>query len=64
MTFTEITARKGWEQEIQAAKEFAESIVATVREPLLVLTADLRVRAANDPSIGPSGSPPREPRAA
>ncbi len=47
-TFTEITARKGWEQEIQAAKEFAESIVATVREPLLVLTADLRVRAANE----------------
>ena len=48
VTFTEITDRKRWEEEIQAAKEFAESIVDTVREPLLVLTADLRVRAANE----------------
>jgi PAS domain S-box-containing protein len=30
-----------------SAREFAESIVDTVREPLLVLGADLRVRSAN-----------------
>ena len=47
VTFTDITERKLWEQEIQRAREFAESIVETVREPLLVLTADLRVRSAN-----------------
>jgi two-component system, chemotaxis family, CheB/CheR fusion protein len=47
VTFTDITERKVWEQEIQRAREFAESIVETVREPLLVLTADLKVRSAN-----------------
>jgi len=34
-TFTEITGRKGLEEAIQAARTFAESIVDTVREPLL-----------------------------
>jgi two-component system CheB/CheR fusion protein len=47
VTFTEITERKHREQEVQAAREFAESIVNTVRVPLLVLTPDLRVRSAN-----------------
>jgi len=32
---------------IQEARRYAESIVDTVREPLLVLDADLRVRSAN-----------------
>jgi two-component system CheB/CheR fusion protein len=32
---------------IRSARVYAESIVATVREPLLVLSADLRVRSAN-----------------
>jgi len=48
VTFTEITERKQSEEEIEAAREFAESIVDTVREPLLVLTPDLRVRSANE----------------
>jgi len=39
--------RKRAEQVIQEAWEYAESIVATVREPLLVLDADLRVITAN-----------------
>jgi two-component system CheB/CheR fusion protein len=47
VTFTEITERKRREQEVQAAREFAESIVNTVREPLVVLTPDLRVRSAS-----------------
>jgi two-component system CheB/CheR fusion protein len=48
VTFTEITERKRAEQEIQGAREFAESIVDTIREPLLVLTPDLRVRSVNE----------------
>lgn len=32
----------------EAAREHAEAVVETVREPLLTLTADLRVREAND----------------
>ena len=47
MTFVDITERKRAEQEVQAAREHAESIVNTVREPLLVLTPQLRVRSAN-----------------
>jgi PAS domain S-box-containing protein len=39
--------RKGAEQVIRDAQEYAESILATVREPLLVLDADLRVITAN-----------------
>ncbi|MBI5444040.1 MAG: PAS domain-containing protein [Deltaproteobacteria bacterium] len=34
-------------EEAQAAREFAENIVNTVREPLLVLRSDLTVEAAN-----------------
>jgi two-component system CheB/CheR fusion protein len=47
VTFTEITERKRWEQETEAAKEFAEDIVDTVREPLVVLTPKLSVHSAN-----------------
>jgi PAS domain S-box-containing protein len=39
--------QKRAEQVIRDAQELAESIVATVREPLLVLDADLRVITAN-----------------
>lgn len=35
------------ETEIQDAREYAESIVETLREPLLVLTSDLKVLTAN-----------------
>jgi len=35
------------EKTVQEAREYAESIVATVREPLLVLDADLRVVSAS-----------------
>jgi len=43
----DITERKRAEQAVQNAREYAESIVGTVHEPLLVLDADLRVISAN-----------------
>ncbi len=42
-----ITGRKNAEQTAKEAREYAESIVETVREPLLVLDADLRIVSAN-----------------
>lgn len=45
---TEITARKRAERAVQEAREYAESIAETVREPLVVLGADLRVISVND----------------
>jgi PAS domain S-box-containing protein len=47
MTFRDTTDRRSSERLIQAAREFAEGIVSTVREPLLILNADLHVRSAN-----------------
>jgi len=43
----DITERKRAERAAKEAHEFAESIVSTIREPLLVLSADLRVISAN-----------------
>ena len=48
ITLVDITARKLAQQELQKATEYADKIVQTLREPLLVLTPDLRVRLAND----------------
>ena len=36
------------QQELQQATEYADNIVDTLRQPLLVLTPDLRVRLANE----------------
>ncbi|HEX6599259.1 MAG TPA: CheR family methyltransferase, partial [Gemmatimonadaceae bacterium] len=47
LTFVDITARKRAQQEVEDAKVYAESIVETLHEPLLVLHPDLRVRSAN-----------------
>ena len=47
ITFTDVTQLKQTEQFAEDAKTFAESIVNTVREPLLVLDKDLRVQSAN-----------------
>ena len=47
-TVTEdITHRKLLVAEIQDAREYAENIVETVREPLVVLNADLKILTAN-----------------
>ncbi len=47
MIFRDISERRRIEHVINAAREFAESLVTTVREPMLVLNADLHVRSAN-----------------
>ena len=54
LTFTDVTEMKRSSEAInqlkndyQAASEFAESIVETVREPLVVLDEELRVVSAN-----------------
>jgi two-component system CheB/CheR fusion protein len=43
ITFTDITDLKQLETQLQHSRRFAESIVETVREPLLVLDQELRV---------------------
>ncbi len=43
----EMTERKRAERAVQEAQEYAESIVETVREPLVVLDTDLRVISVN-----------------
>jgi two-component system, chemotaxis family, CheB/CheR fusion protein len=47
VNFIDISDRKRMEEELRNAKTFAEDIVETIDEPLLVLGPDLRVRAAN-----------------
>ena len=46
-TFIDITALKATQSETEAARDYAEAIVETVRDPLLVLGGDLRVKSAN-----------------
>ena len=47
LIFRDITDRRRAEELIQSAREYAESIVATVREPLLIFDPELNVRSAN-----------------
>ncbi|HEU5482885.1 MAG TPA: CheR family methyltransferase [Sphingomicrobium sp.] len=46
-SFIDVTELKATEADIAAARDYAEAIVRTVRDPLLVLTGDLRVVSAN-----------------
>ena len=48
---------------LKRAHEYAEAIVATVRAPLLVLDADLRVRTANRAFYDTLRSPPPKSKA-
>lgn len=43
----DVMTRKQVEAELQTSKYYAETIIETLHEPLLVLTPDLRVRSAN-----------------
>ena len=47
MTFADTTALKQTEARLQEARDFAESIIATIREPLVVLDGDLRIVSAS-----------------
>jgi two-component system CheB/CheR fusion protein len=47
ITLVDITRTKQAEQAAEQSRAYAESIVGTVREPLLVLDSDLRVVSAN-----------------
>ena len=47
VTFVDITGRKHAEEELRQERHYAESIVETLHEPLVVLEPDLRVRTAN-----------------
>ncbi len=47
LVFCDVSARHRATQGVEEARAFAEGIVNTVREPLVVLDADLRVRTAN-----------------
>ncbi|MHB0960061.1 MAG: PAS domain-containing hybrid sensor histidine kinase/response regulator [Pirellulaceae bacterium] len=49
LIFRDITQRRKDERAIAEARAFAESIVDTLREPLLVLNGDLRVQSASRP---------------
>ena len=49
-----------WERTVQDALAYAESIVDTVRDPLLVLDADLRVRSASRSFYEDFGVKPEE----
>ena len=46
-TFVDIHELKATQSEIEGARDYAEAIVETVRDPLLVLGGDLRVISAN-----------------
>ncbi len=46
LAMEDITERKRLETEIQDAREYAENIVETVREPLVVLNSDLKILTA------------------
>jgi diguanylate cyclase (GGDEF)-like protein/PAS domain S-box-containing protein len=47
LVLIDITERKQLETEIQDAREYAENIVETVLEPLVVLNSDLKILTAN-----------------
>jgi signal transduction histidine kinase/CheY-like chemotaxis protein len=47
LAMEDVTERRRSEAELQAIETYAQSIVDTVREPLLILDATLRVRSAN-----------------
>ena len=47
MTFADTTALKQTEAQLQEARDFAESIIATIREPLVVLDGELRIVSAS-----------------
>jgi PAS domain S-box-containing protein len=62
MAFLDIDTVKRSLQELREARSFAEAIVETVRHPLLVLDANLRVRTANRSFYETFGTTPEQTR--
>ncbi len=48
ITFSDITERKRATDAVDEARVYAEAIVATIRQPLIILTSDLHVLTANE----------------
>ena len=48
LVLVDITELKRTEREIKAARDYAEAIIRTARDPMVVLHADLRVNTANE----------------
>jgi len=48
VVLVDIDALKKTEREIEAARDYAEAILRTTRDPLVVLRADLKVESANE----------------
>ncbi|HVT37591.1 MAG TPA: chemotaxis protein CheB [Gemmatimonadaceae bacterium] len=48
LLLVDITQRKRIEAEVEAARDYAEAIVRTAPDPLVILNADLRVHSANE----------------
>ena len=64
LVLVDINDLKRSEQEAKAARDYAEAIIRTARDPLIVLRADLRVNTANERSTKLSRSRPTRPKAA
>lgn len=47
LVFRDITKRRQAEREMEDARQYAESIVETVRQPLVVVDGDLQIHSAN-----------------
>lgn len=60
ITFVDVTANKETEFALRDAKAYAESIVHTIPDSLLVLQTDLRVKTANDTFYQTFGAHPAE----
>jgi two-component system CheB/CheR fusion protein len=58
MTLEDINNLKQGMLQIKEARDYAEAIVETVREPLIILTKDLRVVTANQAYYGNFGATP------
>jgi len=48
VVLADITDLKHTVRDVEAAREYAEAIIRTVRDPLMILRADLRVNTANE----------------
>ena len=60
ITFADISEIKAAEREIQAARAYSDSIIDTIRQPLVVLDEELRVVSANRSFYRTFGRAPEE----